>query len=51
MADITTSIHDSDGKYANVNRTSAVVYKIEKIKQTPTGIIEDIMDAAKKEKK
>ena len=51
IADITTSIHDSDGKYANVNRTSAVVYKIEKVKQTPTGIIEDIMDAAKKEKK
>jgi len=51
VADITTSIHDSDGRYANVNRTSAVVYKIEKVKQTPTGIIEDIMQDNKKEKK
>tara|TARA_R110002020_G_scaffold94876_3_gene227933 strand:+ start:304 stop:3501 length:3198 start_codon:yes stop_codon:yes gene_type:complete len=51
IADITTSIHDSDGRYANVNRTSAVVYKIEKVKQTPTGIIEEIMQGNKKEKK
>ena len=51
IADITTSIHDSDGRYANVDRTSAVVYKIRKMRRTPTGIIQDIMDQAKKEKK
>jgi len=51
IADITTSIHDSDGRYANVDRTSAVVYKIQKLRTTPTGIIQDIMDQAKKQKK
>ena len=51
IADITTSIHDSDGRYANVDRTSAVVYKIQKLRTAPTGIIEDIMDQEKKQKK
>ena len=51
IADITTSIHDSDGRYANVDRTSAVIYKIQKLRTAPTGIIQDIMDQAKKEKK
>ena len=51
IADITTSIHDSDGEYANVDKTSAVIYKIEKIKRTPVGIIEEILGENKKNKK
>ena len=50
IADITTSIHDSDGEYANVDKTSAVIYKIEKIKRTPVGIIEEILKENKKKK-
>lgn len=52
IADITTSIHDSDGRYANVDRTSAVIYKVEKIKRTPIGLIEQMLeDNAKGQKK
>jgi len=51
IADITTSIHDSDGEYANVDRTSAVIYKIEKIRRTPVGIIEEILEGEKKPNK
>ena len=51
IADITTSIHDSDGEYANVDRTSAVIYKIEKIRRTPVGIIEEILEGKKKTNK
>ena len=51
IADITTSIHDSDGKYANVDKTSAVIYKIQKVRRTPTGIIDDIMNQEKDNKK
>ena len=47
LADIVTSIHDSDGNYSNVNNTSAVIYKIEKIRETPQDIISKIL---KKEK-
>ena len=51
LADITTSIHDSDGVYANVDKTSAVIYKIQKIKKTPIGLIQQIMEDAEKEEK
>ena len=51
IADITTSIHDSDGRYANVNKTSAVIYKVEKLKKTPTDILQDIMQEGEKEEK
>ena len=52
IADITTSIHDSDGRYANVDRTSAVIYKVEKIRKTPIGLIEQMLeDNAKGQKK
>ncbi len=51
IADIRTSIHDSDGRYANVNNTSAVIYKIQKVRKTPTSIIEDIMEEEKKANK
>ena len=39
IADITTSIHDSDGEYANVDKTSSVIYKIQKVRRTPVGLI------------
>ena len=51
ISNITTSIHDSDGRYANVNLTSAVIYKIQKMKRTPTGIIDDIMEEEQEEAK
>ncbi len=50
IADITTSIHDSDGRFANVDKTSAVIYKIQKLKKTPNDILEDIMQEAKDKK-
>jgi len=51
IADITTSIHDSDGEYANVDKTSAVIYKITKIRRTPVGLIEEILEGGNKKKK
>lgn len=51
IADITTSIHDSDGEYANVDKTSAVIYKITKLRPAPQSIIEEIMGDEKKKKK
>ena len=48
LADIITSIHDSDGNYSNVDNTSAVIYKIEKIRQTPEDIIQKILKQEKK---
>ncbi len=51
IADITTSIHDSDGRYANVNNTSAVIYKVQKLRKTPTDILEDIMKEGEEELK
>tara|TARA_Y100000592_G_scaffold101064_1_gene185098 strand:- start:4125 stop:7364 length:3240 start_codon:yes stop_codon:yes gene_type:complete len=51
VADITTSIHDSDGEYANVDKTSAVIYKITKLKRTPPSIIEEILDESNEKNK
>lgn len=51
LSDITTSIHDSDGEYANVDKTSAVIYKIQKVKNTPIGLIEEILSGKKDKKK
>ncbi len=48
IADITTSIHDSDGEYANVDKTSSVIYKIQKVKPAPVNIIEEILKDDKK---
>jgi len=48
IADITTSIHDSDGEYANVDKTSAVIYKVTKVRRTPVGLIEEILEGAPK---
>ena len=44
IADIKTSIHDSDGRYANVDKTSAVIYKIEKLKRPPVNIVQQILE-------
>jgi len=51
LTDITTSIHDSDGNYANVDKTSAVIYKIEKIRNIPKTIVEEILEEEKKQNK
>ena len=51
VSDITTSIHDSDGRYANIDERSAVIYKIQKIRKTPQNVIQEIMDGNKDEKK
>ncbi len=50
LADITTSIHDSDGRYANVDKTSAVIYKISKVKRAPVDIIDEILKPKGKKK-
>jgi len=51
VADITTSIHDSDGEYANVDKTSAVIYKISRVRRTPPSIIEEILDESNEKNK
>ena len=51
LSDITTSIHDPDGEYANVDLTSAIIYKITKLKRTPTDIIQQILNPDKKDEK
>ena len=48
ISDITTSVHDPDGEYSNIDNTSAIIYKVQKLKKTPTNIIQDILDGAKK---
>jgi hypothetical protein len=51
ISDITTSIHDSDGEYANVDKTSAVIYKIQQIKPSPKNIIQEILQDDEKDNK
>tara|TARA_R110002167_G_scaffold122776_1_gene301394 strand:+ start:1449 stop:4622 length:3174 start_codon:yes stop_codon:yes gene_type:complete len=51
ISDIITSICDSDGTYANINNTSAVIYKIERAKRTPEGIIAQILAEGEKQSK
>lgn len=55
IADITTSIHDPDGSFANVDNTSAVIYKIQRKIENPTNIIDEILadekDEEEKDKK
>ena len=48
LADIVTSIHDPDGEFANVDQTSAVIYKIEKLKDAPINIIQELLKQNKK---
>ena len=51
VSDITTSIHDPDGEYSNVDATSAVIYKIQKERKTPQNIIQEILEQAKQQGK
>ena len=51
IADIITSIHDPDGEYANVDNTSAVIYKLEKLKSPPINIIAELLKESEKDKK
>ena len=48
VADITTSIHDPDGELSNVNSTSAVIYKIQKLKSAPINVFEELLKENKK---
>tara|TARA_R110002153_G_scaffold76457_1_gene196981 strand:+ start:398 stop:3562 length:3165 start_codon:yes stop_codon:yes gene_type:complete len=51
LSEIVTEICDPDGEYSNVDNTSAVIYKVEKIKRTPTDILQDLLDSGKDQKK
>ena len=51
ISSITTSIHDPDGKFANVNNSSAVIYKINKQRPPPPNILEEILKEDKENKK
>ena len=51
ISDIVTSIHDPDGEYANVDNTSAVIYKLEKLKAPPINIIAELLKESEKKKK
>ena len=48
ISDIKTSIHDPDGELANVNGTSAVIYKIQKLKPAPINLIDELLKENKK---
>ena len=50
ISDITTSIYDSDGKFATVDKTSAVIYKIQKIQAPPMNLVEELLKDPKKKK-
>ncbi len=47
---ITTSIHEPDGKLAQVGDNCCVIYKIQKQKKIDTNIIEEIMESITKKK-
>lgn len=47
ISSITTSIHDPDGKFANVNNSSAVIYKVLKQRPAPPNILEEILKEEK----
>jgi len=51
ISSITTSIHDQDGKFANVNNSSAVIYKINTQRPAPPNILEEILKEDKENKK
>jgi len=50
ISDIVTSIHDPDGEFANVDNTSAVIYKLEKLKAPPINIIAELLKESQKKK-
>lgn len=51
IADITTAITDPDGEISNCDESSAIVYKITKLKRTPENILEMIFKEAEKAQK
>ena len=51
ISSITTSIHDPDGKFSNVNNSSAIIYKINKQRPPPPNILEEILKEDKENKK
>lgn len=51
IADITTAITDPDGELSNCDESSAIVYKITKLKRTPENILEMIFKEAEKAQK
>lgn len=48
VSDITTSITDPDGEYSNIDLSSAVIYKIQKLRAAPQNIFESILESEKK---
>jgi len=51
IADITTAITDPDGELSNCDESSAIVYKITKLKKTPENILQMIFKEAEKSQK
>ena len=51
ISDITTAITDPDGELSNCDESSAIVYKITKLKRTPENILQMIFKEAEKSKK
>ena len=51
IADITTAVTDPDGEISNCDNSSAIVYKITKLKRTPENILEMIFKNEQKQKK
>ena len=51
LSNVVTSIHDSDGEYANVDNTSSVIYKIQKLKPSPKNLIQELLADEKDKKK
>jgi len=51
ISDITTSIHDPDGTFSNVDESSAVIYKVMKNRPLPQDIFTQIIEGDKKEEK
>ncbi len=50
ISSITTSIHDPDGRFANVDNSSAIIYKINKQRPPPPNILEEILKEEKNKK-
>jgi hypothetical protein len=51
ISDVTTAITDPDGELSNCDESSAIVYKITKLKRTPENILQMIFKEAEKSKK
>jgi hypothetical protein len=50
ISSITTSIHDPDGQFANVNDSSAIIYKINKVRAAPPNILQEMIEEENKKK-